>query len=152
MQSRGLTRGLLISLCFALSGPPVLGAKGAGSAPPPEEARRLVVEAFESGRPSLLAPLLPANAKVHLSLRTIGPARGLYGGGQLVVLLQQFFSRCQPEEFRASPAERESPTAPVNLHGLIVCRSPEGEIAVKLNLVLEPSGENWRLSEVWETG
>ena len=151
MQSRGLTRGLLISLCFALSGP-VPGAKGVGSAPPPEEARRLVVEAFESGRPSLLAPLLPANAKVHLSLRTIGPARGLYGGGQLVVLLQQFFSRCQPEEFRASPAERESPTAPVNLHGLIVCRSPEGKIAVKLNLVLEPFGENWRLSEVWETG
>lgn len=114
-----------------------------------EGARRLVLDAFRSGRPSLLVPLLPPRAKVNLSLREIAPARGLHDGGQVQVLLERFFERCPPLGFRLDAEGLEG--GAVRIEGTLSARCAAGTKVVGLQVVLEPVGGGWRLGEVWET-
>ena len=115
-------------------------------------ARRIVIEALDAGRPELLKPLLPARSKVQLALRTIAPARGLHDRSQFLVLLDRFFQRCPPGGFR--PQGDGSPggddTGPLQLRGVLGALCPGGRTDLRLHILLERTGEGWRLSEVWE--
>jgi hypothetical protein len=115
-----------------------------------DSTRRTVVEALSMGRPVLLKPLLPTDAKVNLALRTIAPARGLHDGGQFLVLLTRFFERCSALGFKLTPGESGVDGA-VRLGGILATGCPGGRTELGLQIVLERSGDGWRLSEVWET-
>jgi len=116
-------------------------------------ARDSVVQALSSeGRAGRLAPLLPPGFKVHLSLRTIGPARGLYEGGQLIVLLDRWLAACGKHHFRAAPPGSEAPAGPQIIRGTLICEGSGGTVRIDLHFVLERAGDSWRLSEMWEAG
>jgi hypothetical protein len=115
-------------------------------------ARDSVVQALSEGRAGRLGPLLPPGFKVHLSLRTIGPARGLYEGGQLIVLLDRWLAARSKHHFRAAPPGSEAPEGPQIIQGTLTCQGPGGTVRIDLHFVLERAGDSWRLSEMWEAG
>jgi hypothetical protein len=149
---RLLALGLLLSLPLLFAQPAHGAPEPPSSVPDPTPSIERAIRALDRGKPSLLSPLLPRGSKVHLSLSSIGPARGLHGGGQVVVLLDRFFFRCSPDGYTLTGRDGGVGGAPVNLHGTLRCRSKEGPVTAEIHLTLELSNGAWRLSEVWETG
>lgn len=116
-----------------------------------DEAASLVREALQSGDASRLKQLLPSDSKVYLSIRTIGPARGLHARGQVLVLLQQLFDRCGRNGLGSWNTDGGAGGVPVNAHATLKCNGGSGPDEVRLHLTVERSGDSWRLSEVWES-
>jgi hypothetical protein len=135
-------------LAAALAAPAAVFAQDAGGA---RSAAERFGSALTTGRSSSLRPVLPAQGKVRLSLRRLGPEEGVFASGQVEAVFASFLSSGSVRGFSVVSVDSDGKTAALAVARADVTDRDGRTAPVGFRLSLEPEAGRWILREVRET-
>lgn len=107
--------------------------------------------ALTSGRASALRAVLPAQGKVRLSLRHLGPEDGAFASGQVEAVFASFLTAGSVRSFSVVSVDSDGRTAALAVARAEVTDRDGRSARVAFRLSLEPETGRWVLREVRET-
>ncbi len=145
---QGPGRALAAPLLLLLLYPGATGAPRAEDSSL-QRALGLIQAAFAGGDAARLAPLLPTQGKVHLSLPALDISPGYYSAGQCRYLLADAFGRHPVRSFSLEPPADPPASPRVSVRGQLRAGPPgqEGE-PIAIHFLLSREDEAWTLREI----